>query len=244
MPEQDPDREVTPKGEALDPDRAMQEASRRAAAMIRRWCVANEASRLGTLTYRCRRCNRPDGCICAEGSDRPTLNDWDQVVEDIARFRRAVRERIGRDVPILTVIEPHKDGSLHVHFCFNRYLRKDVLRGCWPHGFVDLRLLRAKVDAVAAATSTGRRQRCRIVAFYLSSYLKKSFHESHQMERKRYSTTRGFAPCSRSARALRRPAAVALASLTFSGPLRWWSSDDLPKWDHPPVMVGYLDDSG
>jgi hypothetical protein len=63
---------------APDPERAADEAARRARAKVRRYCAANLLTRLGTLTY------RGEGC-----------HDPRQVRSDLGRFFRRLRRGLG-----------------------------------------------------------------------------------------------------------------------------------------------------
>ena len=192
-----------------------------------RFCVANECDRLGTATY------APD----ADGW-RPSEADRDYVLRDIERLRRGIAALLDDDrFALMAVIEPHKDGHVHVHFAFNRYIPKDRIAKVWGRGFVDLRRFRGP-----RTRDLGKRARCRTIASYMTSYLKKSFNEHHAFNRKRYSTTRGLAPISRQARSVTRRSAQAWQVLHMGAePDRVWSSDGLEHWEGPPVLVAYWD---
>ncbi len=193
---------------------------------------------MGTLTYGCRRCHQVP-CRCPEGPDRPTDVDLDQVVADIAAFRRRVRARWSENPPMAIVVEHHKDGHLHVHFAFGRFLDKRELGACWPHGWVDLRKFRAK-----GIRTMGARERARSVAGYLTAYLKKDFTEGHQFQRHRYSTTRGITAPPRRFRAHRRSAGLAWLSMRTGGaaPVASWDSSTCDHWDAPPVLLIFYGD--
>lgn len=232
----DPEKAPTRPGEGLDPERAQQEAARRAATALRRFNAHNGCDRMGSLTYRCRRCSSAP-CSCTEAPDRPTDGDLDQVWSDVEDFRRRLYAACGGKVALSMVIEHHKDGSLHVHYATNRFVKKEVLARCWRHGFIDIRKFRVK--GIQAA-HVGQRERARIVAAYMSSYMKKDFTEGHQFARHRYSTTRGLSPVPRQIRAHTRTAALAWWVLVMGEPpARAWSSDDAEQWDRPPVNIGY-----
>lgn len=158
------------RGKAADPERAAQEADRRARARVRRWCLHRRANRLGTLTYR-----------------DPEFS-WDQVWSDLEEFRR---ELVSAGVPSASVLlmpEPHpgpmKDGvqvgdshGWHVHIAVAQFIPVDVLRSCWERatpnaGFVDIRKIRVRGGTGAA----GARVNARYIAKTLGGYISKQVH--------------------------------------------------------------------
>jgi hypothetical protein len=206
---------------------------RRARITLRRYATSLQIDRLGTLTFRCRRCNDPAGCTCAEGPDRPKWDERDYVLACIEAFRRRARAEFG-PIPLLVVIEHHKDGCLHVHFAFGQYLDKHKLRACWPHGFVDLRRKEMK-------RGVGRRERARRCAAYLAKYVTK---EHHEVGVKSYSTTRGLVPAPRRERFMTRDEAVQWLVRVNGG--LWessWSSEEMESWEAPPVWLLFWGDS-
>lgn len=225
---------------AADPERAAVESARRARRELRRWCIANGVDRLGTLTFRCRRCDRPEGCVCAEGPDRPRVEDLDWVLDQVAKFRRRMRDAAGgRDVALVVVVEEHEDGHLHVHFGFNRKLDRHLVRRCWGLGFVDLRRLKSK-----HGERLGRREQGRRVAMYLAKYVTKQGGQG--AGRKRYSTTRGMTVRVTRSRFMSRQEALVWLELQMGGDLpdHIWESSMVEGWDGPPVMLLFYGDGG
>jgi hypothetical protein len=219
---------------AQDPERSAESSVRRARITLRRYCTALGIDRLGTLTFRCRRCNGAP-CICAAGPLRPRWEDREQVLSDIEAFRRAMRLRVGR-VPLVIVIEHHLDGHLHVHFGFNRFLQKDELRACWPHGFVKMTRRKA-----SRGRPIGRRERARRCAAYLTKYVTKEHIAGSG--RKSYSTTRGLVPKPQRLRFMRRSEAMGwLLDAEGRLPASTWSSADVEGWEAPPCWLMFWDE--
>jgi hypothetical protein len=205
---------------------------RRARITLRRYATSLQIDRLGTLTFRCRRCNDPEGCTCSEGPDRPKWDERAYVLACIEAFRRRARAEFG-PIPLLVVIEHHKDGCLHVHFAFGQFLDKRRLRGCWPHGFVDLRRKEMK-------RGVGRRERARRCASYLAKYVTK---EHHVPGVKSYSTTRGLVSAPRRERFMTRDEAVQWLMREQGG--LWesaWCSEEMETWEAPPVWLLFWGD--
>jgi hypothetical protein len=231
----DDDREIPSAGEAVDPERSMQEAARRAATKIRRWATANECDRLWSLTYSNEFVPETLGAI------------WSVHAE---AFRERLYELVGERFPLLLVPERgSKSGRPHLHALTNRYLPKELVERAWGKGWVDGRRLMVWQDRVSGQVVNtrrmGRRERCRAAAGYLAGYVKKGFIEDHEFGRHRYSTSRGFAPRSRSARLLTSRGARSWCRLTMPGRLSSeWSSDESAAWVGPPVWLGYWDDDG
>lgn len=109
-----------PAGEAEDPERAADEAARRAQGKIRRYCTANGLNRLGTLTY------------AGDGNHDPLL-----LREHMGEFFRSLRASLGGNAfPYAWVPEWHKSGhGLHVHFAIGQYVKPSVIDAAWGHGF-------------------------------------------------------------------------------------------------------------
>ncbi len=223
------------KGAPADPERAADSAVRRARITLRRYATSLQIDRLGTATFRCRRCDLPTGCVCPEGPDRPKWEDRDYVLACIEGFRRKVRAVFGEAVALAIVIEHHDDGHLHVHFGFGQFLDKSKLRTCWDHGFVDLRRIKTK-----DGRHIGKRERARRCAAYLTKYVTK---EHHVAGVKSYSTTRGLVPAPRRERFMTRNEAVLWLCRENGGV--WeseWSSADMETWEAPPVWLLFWGD--
>lgn len=210
---------------------------RRARINARRYCTSLGLDRLVTLTFRCRRCDQPTGCVCPEGPDRPRHDEFDFVVACIESFRRRVRSKLGR-VPLLIVVEHHKDGCLHVHFVFDRWLDQDVIAQCWGWGFVKLKRKRHK----GFGERVGKREKARRCAAYVTKYITK---EHHEPGRKSYSTTRGLVPAPVRQRFMTREEALGwLSIVTGEQPGYVWSSEDVEGWEAPPVWLLFYGDGG
>lgn len=209
-PDPDQDREYVAPGEGADPERAAAESARRARAMVRRYCAAHQLDRLGTLTF----------------AQEPDLDEAWRLVE---RFRKALAAELDRRIPLVVVPEyGERNGRLHFHVAFGRYLPKALLQRLWVHGFVDVRRIKRK-------KGEGRRAGCRRVASYIAGYLTKSGPQA--IGRKRYSTTRGMAPLPRSVRRADLHEAFALVLAKCEGSPAIWSSPTGEAWDGPPVHV-------
>jgi len=100
------------RGQAADPERARQEAGRRARGKLRRYGV----SRFGTLTY------APPGC-----------HDPRQVRANMGEFFRTLRDATGGTAfPYVWVPEWHKTGhGLHAHFLVGSYIQRGIIAEAW-----------------------------------------------------------------------------------------------------------------
>src|SRR5665647_147052 len=149
-----PQRSYVARGSARDPERAAQEAGRRARAKLRRYCAANRLNRLGTLTY--------SGAGC---------HDPHQAREHMRDFFRDLRTDLGGEpLAYVWVPEWHKTGhGLHVHFAVGRYVPRSVINAAWGRGFVHIKLL-GHVPVGAGALGEARQ-----AAGYLSKYVSKTF---------------------------------------------------------------------
>ena len=210
--------EYVARGHAADPQRAAQEAGRRARATLRRYCAANRLNRLGTLTY------AGDGC-----------HDPRQVRADVGEFFRALRAGLGGDpLAYVWVPEWHTTGhGLHVHFAVGRYVPRGVISQAWGRGFVHIKLLG---DMPVGA---GPRQEARRAAGYLSKYVAKTFTDptTRVLGLHRYDVAQGFRPVKVSLRG--RDAGDVLSQacdLLEGAPEHVWSSGEVPDWNRPPAV--------
>lgn len=211
-------REYIPAGSAADPDRAAEEAGRRARARLRRYCAANLLNRLGTLTYR------------GEGCHDPAL-----VREHIGTFFRDLRERLGSSrFPFVWVPEWHKTGHcLHVHFAVGRFVKRSVIESAWPHGFVHIKLLGDLPSGAGTLTQA------RIAARYLSKYVAKSFTDpdARVLGLHLYDVAQGFTPGALRLAGRSAVAVLAEASELMSGPaMHEWGSSEVEDWEGPPAI--------
>lgn len=124
---QRPRAERAPKGDG-DPERARLEAERRARQSIRRTVAEFCLTRMVTLTY-------------AESrgpESRPV------VVAELEAFVRKLRREL-RGLVWVAVLEWHPSGhGWHIHVLVNRFVPKARWAELWGHGFVDVRLIKAK----------------------------------------------------------------------------------------------------
>jgi hypothetical protein len=205
---------------AADPERARQEAGRRARTRLRRYCVANGLNRLVTLTY--------------EGSG---CHDERQVRADVGRFVRSLRRSLGdKPLPYVWVPEWHKtDHGLHMHLALGRYVPRGLLKAAWDvpgAGFVHIKLLGD------LPVGSGRVAEARKAAGYLGKYVGKSFGE-HQRSRslKRYEVAEGFAPqvlhlTGRSADEVTEMACEHMQAVPSSS----WNSREVEDWKGAPAI--------
>jgi hypothetical protein len=230
VPEDRDGRDESAWGELTDEERAERNEARalsRARTEVRRYCVRNRLDRMWTLTFRCWEC---DAAPCACGlAASPSLDEawraWDAFVR---RLRRA----LGRNVPLLAVVERGSKGTrrLHVHVAVGFYVKGEELERVWGHGHVKPRRSR-----VAAA---GKRERARRAAGYLSKYLSKELGQERAENGNRYRRAQGFA-----ARVVRRRRLTAEDARWFAARLCGgnvvdvWRSEGDGEWRGPPVVV-------
>lgn len=205
-------------GSARDPERAAEEAARRARAKLRRYCAANGLSRLGTLTY------SGDGC------HEPAL-----VRAHLAQFFKSLRSQLGgKAFPYVWVPEWHKLGhGLHAHFAVGRYVPQPMIKATWGRGGVDIRMINDLPVGSGAVTQA------RVAARYLSKYVTKTFNdpEARVLGLHRYDVAQGFQPKSlsllgRSARDVLDQASEILKGPTTSE----WFSSSVDEWSLPPAV--------
>lgn len=135
---------------APDAAASRERAARRSRGRVRRWCVANKAVRLGTLTYR------------GEGQ-----HAWPGVVRDLHNFRRRLRQ-VRPGLAILTAAELHPGGhGWHVHVALTDYVPQAVLASCWGQGFASVKLFRSRRSGSGPVSS-------RVVGRYVAKYLGKA----------------------------------------------------------------------
>jgi hypothetical protein len=190
-------------------------AHRRARGKLRRYCAANRLNRLGTLTYAGQGCHDPH-----------------QLRDDVARFFRRLRERVGRDLAYAWVPEWHPGGhGLHVHFVVGRFVHYRDIREAWGHGMVHITLLSD------LPVGSGVRGEARLAARYLSKYLGKDFGPRDGSGLHRYEVAQGFQP---RAEVIRTPSwedGIDAASMLVRGsPEYIWRSADAADWAGPPAI--------
>jgi hypothetical protein len=206
-----PRREPTTPPREPDREANAERAERRAKTTIRRWCVANNATRLLTLTYR--------------DADLP---------DDVAGVKRdihALRKRMPSGVALLTVIERGKNGTkrFHVHAAVSRYVDERVISAAWGHGFVSAR---------GRSAGNSMRERARSTAGYLAKYVGKEALQGGYYGH-RYEVTQGTQPVRITLRTWQREDAYRAAIALADGevPAEVWDSASSPSWRGPPVLA-------
>lgn len=205
------------RGRAADPQRAREEAGRRARGRLRRYCAANRLNRLGTLTY------RGEGC-----------HDPRQARADVGVFFRQLRSALGGEgFAYAWVPEWHKSGhGLHLHFAVGRFVKRSLIVAAWPHGFVHIKLLG---DLPVGCGTLGE---ARKAAGYLSKYVAKSFDDHDRPAGlHRFDVAQRYQPCR--VRVVGRSAedviGQACERLGARPELRW-SSAEVPDWPGAPAV--------
>ena len=210
--------EWVPAGSAADPERAGEEAARRARAKVRRYCTANRLNRFGTLTY------AGEGC-----------HDPSQLRRDVGGFFRRLRDELdGKPFAYLWVPEWHKSGhGQHVHFAAGRYLERGLVERAWGHGFIKMKL-------IGDAPVGGDRglNEARIAAGYLAKYIGKDFDAARRVAGlHRYEVARGFQPRVVGLRGRSEWQVLEQASAVMGRrPSLVWSSREIDDWPGPPAV--------
>lgn len=205
-------------GFAADPERAAEEAGRRARATLRRYCSANRLNRLGTLTFA--------GAGCHEPAVLRVL---------LGEFFRNLRTALGgKAFPYVWVPEWHKTGhGLHAHFAVGRFIKRSVILEAWGHGFVHIKLLG---DLPVGSTNLSEARRA---AGYLSKYVAKSFADPsvRVLGLHRYDVAQGFKPQPQSVSGRSADDVLEQASKVFqSRPSFEWASSTVQDWQGPPAI--------
>ncbi|WP_407341382.1 hypothetical protein [Pengzhenrongella phosphoraccumulans] len=206
------------RGSAKDPERAAEEAGRRARGRLRRYAAANRLNKLGTLTYAGTGCHDPR-----------------QVRADVGEFFRALREGLGgAPLPYVWVPEWHKtDHGLHAHFAVARYVPKTLIRQAWGRGFVHIKLLGD------LPVGSGPLAEARLAARYLSKYVTKTFTDDNARipGLHRYDLAQGFQPPVLRLRGRSSDDVLGQASQLFGmAPAYQWNSTDTEGWSGPPAI--------
>lgn len=182
------------------------------------FCAANNIDRLATLTFAPPFCTDPHDLRC-----------------HLSRFIRRKRAADGPPFPYLWVPELHKDGvRFHAHVGLAEYIKKDRLAELWGHGFVDIRLIRAR-------GANSKSEHTRKAARYLSKYIGKTFDRDDVFGRHRYERAQGFNPRTVEYIGRTRDEAIAFAVEQLGGrlPSFVWSSDQVEDWKGSPTEVAF-----
>lgn len=222
---------VSSRGSAADPVRAQRVAQARRAKRIRQWCVTHDATRLATFTF----------------AHEPSLDDGWQAVDGL---RRRLKEA---GLPVLIVVQwGTLGGRLHFHGAVPRYIAKSELEAMWPHGFVEIRMIRAK--AANGRTSPTKRENARACAGYVAGYLATDQGVTGErcgaadpgppagvslFNRRRYSIPTGTVPDTVRfvSQGLFEALSVARALCGHDLELVWFSSSDDADWRGPPTSM-------
>lgn len=181
---------------------------KRARAAVRDYVVFNQTTKMWTFTY-AKKCFSVSECRA-----------------DVHDFVKRWRDFEGRPFPYVYVIEPHQDGSFHVHFAVRQDHFTDffVLRRLWGHG-------RIRFDKQRAARDGSRRSMLRL-ASYMTKYLAKTFGDEVVKGQHSYEVGEGFVPGRESKRFANFQAASEwLASMNSELRPAWFSGDD-ETWEH------------
>ena len=201
-----------------DPARSRLVAAQRARRRFRLYCVGNQLTRLGTLTY-------PDpGC-------------WDQgqLRADLGEFFRGVRTMLGgRPLPYAWVPEWHPGGhGLHAHFLLGRYVKRSIIKAAWkPGGHFWIELI-GDLPVGSGAFAEARR-----AAQYGAKYLKKAFEDERIAKRHRYDVAQGFQPLFEQVNrgTLERALAECSRRLNGDDPAIVFRPDQEPGFTGPPSV--------
>lgn len=202
-----------PSGKPVDHDRAEQEACRRAATKVRRLAVANELSRLWTLTF------------AVEPADERA------VVKEMAAFMKKCAATFRNWKYIYVIERGEKNGRLHVHFATNRFVPKSAVQKLWGNGFVDARHLgrgggggarnAAKYLAKYCTKAGGNAQRPKHSRRFVPSH-RLVLHRSTSFHLDYYDAER-----------------QAVADMHGRKPSYVWSSSEAKDWRGPPCTVAF-----
>ncbi|MBT9255866.1 hypothetical protein KMZ32_10310 [Phycicoccus sp. MAQZ13P-2] len=208
-------------GPAADPERAREEAGRRARSRMRRYCAANRLNRLGTLTY--------------AGAG---VHDPRQARADVGVFFRRLRaETGGKPFPYVWVPEWHKSGhGLHLHFAVGDFIARGKIDRAWGRGFVHIKLLGD------LPVGSGSFAQSRKAAGYLSKYVGKSFDDDAAGVKRpkglhRFDVAQGYTPKRVLLQGASRDEVLEAAAGAMGGPPDvFWSSDEAEGWQGPPTV--------
>jgi len=186
---------------------------RRAMTTVRRYAKANGLDRLLTLTYR-----------------PPFCTDPEVLRTDLRRFIRRLRRELGCErFPYVWVPEFHADGiRFHAHLGLGRYIKRDRIERCWPHGNLDIR-------RITVRNKGSKTERASRVAQYLTKYVSKAFADTAAIGCHRYDVAQRFQPkCERLVLDTEEHARQwAIMMMGGEIPANDWSSRSSDTWDGP-----------
>ena len=226
-----PERSYVARGNARDPQRAADEAARRARAKVRRFCAANGLNRMGSLTYAPL---DPSAQVILRGHI-VRCSDPRLVRAHVGEFFRSLRDSLGgKPLPYVWVPELHGDGvNFHIHFAVRRFIHWRLVCSTWGLGGVNMKLLG---DLPVGSGTLGEARRA---AGYLSKYVTKQFTDpsTRPFGMHRYDVAQGFQPQRERIWGRCAEEVLARASQTFGqDPSRQWSSADVEGWQGPPAI--------
>lgn len=203
-------------GRGGDPERAVDEARRRARTKVRRYATANRLNRLGTLTY------AGDGC-----------HDPAVLRGHVGSFFRGLRPALGgKPLPYVWVPEWHPGGhGLHVHFAVGRYVPQRLIRQVWARGHVHIKLIGD------LPVGSGTLEEARGAASYLCKYVGKGFDDNRRPPGlHRYEVAQGFQPQRITLTGRSDDDVLDQACQRMGGPPSTvWRSSTVEGWHGPPA---------
>ena len=191
--------------------RNLERSVRRSRRAFEDYMVHNSLCKMWSFTYADKTWTRP------------------QVVADVHRFIRSWREYQRRDFPYVWILEPHKDGSWHVHMAvqLSLFTDKATLQKLWGHGIIQFDLPKVK--------DPGRRDMRRL-AGYLSKYISKDFADDIGAGTHRYEVAEGYQPERVTLRCASISQGFLLLALYGDYRIVWDSSLD-ESWLGPNVFI-------
>lgn len=155
-----------PRGQSENRDANIERAARRAKGNLRRKCMAMEADRILTLTF------------------KENVTDWDLAWSCFKSFTRRVnRKLVG--FSYVAVPERQKRGSWHFHLAIKGWQDAKMLRALWRKSTPDKQ---GNIDITRPRTG-GAWKRENLVR-YLTKYLTKAHKETALFNKKKFSSSR------------------------------------------------------
>lgn len=145
-------------------DMTVRIAQRRARTKVVDRCLAINADRMWTLTY------------------RENMEDRERGASDLARFVRLMKKHLGGEFHYVAVGELQKRGAWHYHIATNAFVRVEIIRSLW--------LKACGVESNIDAKYFGKNEGTRIGA-YIGKYIMKDADELSPFGRHRYKASKG-----------------------------------------------------